>query len=79
MLKKPFYLLQNHPKTPQETPEELFVTETSAVLTFKHMVGIVKKNMIWLPEHAQGVSKLYAESLQNYHPDTFWVCFVAIL
>lgn len=43
VLKKPFHPLQNHPKTPQETPEELFVSETSAVLTFKHMVEIVKK------------------------------------
>lgn len=78
MLKKPFHLLQNHPKTPQETPEKLSVSET-AVLTFRHMVGIVKKNMVWLPEYAQGVSKFYAESLQNCHTDIFWVCFVAIL
>lgn len=79
VLKKPFHPLQNHPKTPQETPEELFVSETSAVLTFKHMVEIVKKKMVWLPGYAQGVSKLYAEILQNCHTDTFWVCFVAIL
>lgn len=47
--------MQNHPKTPQEIPEELSVSEAAAVLTFRHRVEIVKKiKMVWLPEYAQG-------------------------
>lgn len=43
VLKRPFHLMQNHPKTPQEAPEELSVSEASAVLTFRHRVEIAKK------------------------------------
>lgn len=50
VLEEPFHLLQKHPKTPWETPEELPGSETSVVMTFKHMVKkkrLVKKK-IWL-------------------------------
>lgn len=32
-----------------------------------------KKKIVWNPEYAQGVSKLYAESLQNCHTVISWV------
>lgn len=56
VLEKPFHLLRKHPKTPRKTPEEHPVSETSVVMTFRHMVGLIKKNMVGLPEYAQGGS-----------------------
>lgn len=79
VLKRPFHLMQNHPKTPQEAPEELSVSEASAVLTFRHRVEIAKKKNGLASRVCSGVSKLYDESLQNCHTDIFWVCFVALL
>jgi len=54
VLEEPFRLLQKHLKTPRETPEDLPVSEMSVVMTFRHMVELVKKNMVVLPEYAQG-------------------------
>lgn len=54
MLEKPFNLLWKHPKTPRETPEDSPVSEIPAVMTFKHMVGLVKKIWLGFPSMLRG-------------------------